>query len=337
MLDRRTIIKLVKEKYGITIIGARKIRRGSANIYKLKSREEEYILKEFQQKYQKQDIDKEINIINHLLKDDIKVPVYIKLLNGEYSFIHLEQVIIMQKFIKGSVLNKNKCDLEQTLESAKYLGKIIKSLEKFPYSHDYVSERWESTDFSQAVEKHKNLMSEVKNIKYNERITKDLNDKIKIMKKLNKKELPNINKITIKYTHGDYSVMQFIYFDNKINAILDFVAAREMPIIFEIIRSYSYIYCKNKNGNFDLDAFVLYVKEFQKYSSLNEYDLKYMPYIYLIQLLKSTYGYKQYIEEGNQELLKFGFYRTKICKNLYKNIDKIAEKLTKEIAPNFVD
>ena len=47
-----------------------------------------------------------------------------------------------------------------------------------------------------------------------------------------------------------------------------------------------------KTGVFNIDNLILYVKEFMKYSNLIKEDLKYLPYIYLIQVLSSTYGYK---------------------------------------------
>ena len=41
-------------------------------------------------------------------------------------------------------------------------------------------------------------------------------------------------------THGDYSIQQLIYNKERI-AVLDFETAKKMPIVWEIMRSYSYI------------------------------------------------------------------------------------------------
>ena len=147
---------------------------------------------------------------------------------------------------------------------------------------------------------------------------------------ITKFKFKELKKLTYKNTHGDYNMMQFIYKDEKINAIIDFVSAEKMPIVWEIIRSYSYIDEKAKDGVFNLENLVDYVNEFCNYVKLNKYDLKYMSYIYLIQLLNSTYGYKQYLEDRkNKDLLKFGIFRTKLCRYLYKNADKISNILIK--------
>ena len=89
-----------------------------------------------------------------------------------------------------------------------------------------------------------------------------------------------------------------------------------------------------KNGTFNIDNLVLYIKEFMKYSSLTKEDLKYLPYIYLIQLLSSTYGYKQYLQTGNLNMLEFGKERTNICRYLIKNKEIISKKLLKNLRKN---
>lgn len=77
VFSNEKIIEVVKKIYNIDIYRVEKLNRGSANLYSLN--ENKYILKEFQTKYTKEEIDKEINIINHLKKDNILVPEYIKL------------------------------------------------------------------------------------------------------------------------------------------------------------------------------------------------------------------------------------------------------------------
>ena len=89
----------------------------------------------------------------------------------------------------------------------------------------------------------------------------------------------------------------------------------------------------NEKKLLNLKRIVLdYIKEFNKYVKLNEYDLKYMSYIYLIQLLSSTYGYKEYINNNeNIELLEFAYFRTNICKYLFNNAENISNILLKSI------
>ncbi len=329
------IIEVVKNIYNIDVYQVEKSNRGSANLYSLN--ENKYIFKEFQTKYTKEEIDKEIIIINHLKEDDIPVPEYVKTISGEYSFVYENRIVIMQKFIDGYTMESNTGNYDQILESAEYLGKIVKSLSTLEinlplndasgwYSHKAIEE---------SIEKQEKLLQNISEKEYPQ-IYIDLTDKISMLKSVRDNiNFGDINKLSIMNTHGDYSVQQFIYKDGKIKAIIDFVSACKMPVVWEIIRSYSYIDPKAKDGEININNLIQYIKKFTNYVSLNEYDFKYMSYLYLIQLLASTYGYKQYIADNSKiDLLEFAFFRTKLCKYLYKNAEKISNTLVKKLLNN---
>lgn len=327
-----TIMEIIMKEYDISITQIKKIDRGSANIYSLN--EEQYILKEFQSKYSKEEIDKEIQIINHLKKDNIPVPEYILTKNNQYSFIYKDKVITLQKFIKGYTMESNNANYEQMLESATYLGKIVKSLEilDLELPANDVSTWYDLNTLNESIIKHEGLLKKVDG-EYKEKITQDFKDKISMIEQIKTNiDLNEMKNLTIKKTHGDYSVLQFIYEDGKIKSIIDFVSACKMPVVWEVIRSYSYIDKDTKDGRINVIHLVEYVKEFSKYVNLNKYDIKYMPYLYLIQLLSSTFGYKQYINDNSKKsLLEFAFFRTNLCRYLFKNASLISEKLEKEI------
>lgn len=333
VFTNKKIIEIVKKVYDIDIYQVEKLNRGSANLYSLNRNK--YILKEFQTKYTKEEINKEIKIINHLKKDNIPVPEYIKTTTGEYSFIYENRVIIMQKFIEGYTIESNSGNYEQVLESAEYLGKIIKSLatlkDKLP--NNDVSSWYSKKTINESIDKQEKLLKKISVENYPQ-IYKDFMDKISMLKYVRDNlDFSDMSKMTVMNTHGDYSLLQFIYKDGKINAIIDFVSACKMPIVWEVIRSYSYIDPKAKDGKIDVDNLVEYVKKFTNYVKLNKYDFKYMPYLYLVQILTSTFGYKQYIEDNSKSsLLDFAFFRTKLCKFLFENAEKIANTLIEKLA-----
>lgn len=328
------IIKFVKEVYGLEIINVKKINRGSANIYSLNN--DEYILKEFQKRYTKEEIDKEVAVINHLKKKGISVPVYIKTLNKEYDYVYKEKTIIIQKFIDGETLNNNDGSYEQTIECAELYGKIVFALEDLPIrlpSFD-INEWYSQESFETSIKKHEAILSMLdESDKTDMKIKKDIEEKIKMIKIIKDTiDFSEMKNLTIKNTHGDYNLLQFIYKEGKVVAVIDFVSACQMPIVWELIRSYSYIDSEAKDGKFNLDTFVEYVKTFNKYVKLNKYDLKYMPYIYLIQILNSDFGYKQYIYDHSKiNLLKFGYLRTNICRYLFNNANAISSRLGSEL------
>jgi len=67
-----------------------------------------------------------------------------------------------------------------------------------------------------------------------------------------------------------------------------------------------------------------------KLIKLSKTDLSMMPYVYLVQLLKSTYGYLEYAlsrSENREELIEFAFWRTKMCKWLAANSMELSREL----------
>lgn len=329
------IIEIVKNIYNIDVYQVEKLNRGSANLYSLN--ENKYIFKEFQTKYTKEEIDKEIIIINHLKADDIPVPEYVKTISGEYSFAYENRIVIMQKFIDGYTMESNTGNYDQILESAEYLGKIIKSLEtlKIELPSNDVSSWYSKETINESIEKQQKLLQKISADTYPQ-IYRDLTDKIFMLEYVRDNlDFRDMDKLTVMNTHGDYSVLQFMYKDGKINAIIDFVSACKMPIVWEVIRSYSYIDPKAKKGKIDIDNLVQYVKRFTNYVELNKYDFKFMSYLYLVQLLGSTFGYKQYIADNSKtSLLNFAFFRTRLCKYLFENAEKITKVLMEELLNN---
>lgn len=81
------IKQILKEEYGIEVDSINEINRGTADIFKITSGENKYILKRFSEGRSKESVIKETNIINYLKENGLKVPEYIKTKNGEFYYI----------------------------------------------------------------------------------------------------------------------------------------------------------------------------------------------------------------------------------------------------------
>lgn len=336
-LKEHKIKELLKENYGIEVLKAEEINRGTANIFKIYSTDNnKYILKEFSEGRTKESVIKETDIINFLNKKNIKVPIYIKSKLNESYIEYENRVIILQEFIDGYTMENNTGNHEKTIESARILGKMTKALEEYEgLSEDGIIDKWFSKESLQnGIKKMLDLQNKLnEDNPYKDTFYKDLNEKIKISKDLEKNfDFDIIRKMTIMNAHGDYSVQQLIYQDNAETTVIDFETAKKLPIIWEVMRSYSYIDKEAKNGELNIDTLIEYVREFSKYIKLNEYDLKYAAHIYLIQTVSSVFGYKQYNDNYEKTgLLEFAFFRTNLCRFLYKHLDEISLRLQKEI------
>lgn len=336
-LNEDTIKRILEDNYNIETSKVTKIDRGTANIFEVQSKEKKYILKEFSEGRSKDSVIKETNIINFLKDRNIKVPVYIKSTQGNFYIKFENRIIIVQEYVDGYTMENNTGDYNKTIESATILGKMTKELKDYAgLEEDGIIEKWFSKEsLENGITKMLDLKSKLNaDNPYKSIFEKDLEDKINMSKDLIENfKFDIIQKLTIMNSHGDYSVQQLIYNDKEETTVIDFETAKKLPIIWEVMRSYSYIDKEAKNGNLNLNTLVDYVKEFSKYVKLNEYDLKYAAKIYLIQIVSSPFGYKQYNDNYEKTgLLEFALFRTNLCRYLYKNSDEISLRLQKEIS-----
>lgn len=141
--------------------------------------------------------------------------------------------------------------------------------------------------------------------------------------------------ITYRNSHGDYQGCQIICGDDCIKAVIDFTEARRLPAVWEIMRSFVQTSRSSRNeGKLDIPELCRYVKRYCEYAPLNESDIKSMPYVYVFQLLRSAYGYEEYLltdSEDRAGLIAFAFWRTRMCREVLEHAEQLAEELTKTI------
>lgn len=329
-LDHQKIIEILKQEYNINCNKITKIDTGTANLFKIETDNVSYILKEFNENIRKETVEKEITMINFLRERNIRVPEYIKLKNSNFYMQHRNNIIIVQKFVDGFMIENNEGTYSQLMECAKTLGKMVKELKEFPELEENTN--WCSRQETiTRISKMKKLKKEIKDNPYKEKIIQALDNKIEIsetMEKIFNFEI--INKMTKTNTHGDYNNTQLIFDVQGLATVIDFEKARKMPISYEVMESYCFFDKEAKNGILNLDTLIKYFQEFTKYFPLNKYDLQYAPHIFLIRLANSSYGFEEYNNDNNQiRLLKFAIFRANLSKYLYDNLDKISLLLSK--------
>lgn len=333
-LNNEKIKAILKNKYNIIALEITEINRGTSNIFKINSNNEKYILKEFTTKITKDTVVKEVKIINFLKERNINVPKYIKTINNGLYTENEGRVIIVQEFIEGYTPESNTGSYDDVIKCANILGRLTKGLKDYPeLSEENIIEEYFSKErIHNGIQKMERIKENIReDNKYKKQITKDIDYKLKVSKEIEENfDFDIVKKLTMLNSHGDFCTQQLIYDDDGDYTVIDFEKAKKLPIVWEIMRSYSYIAKEIKNGEIKIDTLVDYFKEFNKYIKLNQYDLKYASYIYLLQLVSSTYGYEEYNNDyGQKDLLEFAFLRTQICKCLYKNSEKISLELIK--------
>lgn len=332
ILNKENIKQLLLERYGLHYLEDNHLSQGTANCFRIRCKEGNYFLKEYQSWFTPEDVVSEGKLVSYLVSKGFPTASFLKTVDGKYSSEFGGHVIGVQEFIEGETYMNNLPN-ELKLECARYLGELHKCLRDYPMKMSMTPEWAEKYSVEAATEKCDELLAVLdrnQSIPDSERIGRDL---------LYKKEL-NISLdgmksyykgITYTQSHGDYTACQLICNGSKIKAVIDFASATCIPAVWEIMRSYMQSFSVCKGGSpLDIEDFVSYVREYMKYSRLTERDLESMPYVYLFQLARSCYGYKEYLltqVENRDELLQFAFWRTEICREIYGRLREISDAL----------
>ena len=333
VLDVEKISAILKNEYGLHLVGCERLAAGSANCFKVTCKEGDFFFKEYQSNITPETVDTEADVVAYLGSRDYPVAGFIKTVNGRICTTYKDHVIGVQDYVEGQTYPN---DLPRPLlpECAKYLGIMHAILKDYPLAVD-MDYGWAAGISKDAVARKFNALlialDEDKSDPHYHKIREDL---------LFKKELAAsidgwkayFKDVTFASTHGDYSACQLICDEKGIKAVIDFSSAKCLPAVWEIMRSYIQSgEVSRKGSNFDVSDFSIYVKEYMKYAPLTTRDLGAMPYIYLFQLAQSGYGYKEYLitkTENKEELLAFAFWRTDICREIYRKAEDISRTLT---------
>lgn len=218
------------------------------------------------------------------------------------------------------------------MQSANLLGQIVKALKDY---ENLTDEDIINTWFSKCalVKSMQILDDEINKINPNNEKSEicmhDLQERKMIAQKiLDTFDFNQLKNMTNMGSHGDFCVQQLICTESGKMAVIDFEAAKKMPIVWEIMRSYSYIDSEAKDGKFNIKNLIKYFREFNKYVKLKDVDYKYAAHLYLIQLVGSPFGYREYNKDSTKiDLLNLGMFRTKMCHYLYENRDAIGREL----------
>lgn len=324
----------LEKNYFIKCINIHHCDFGSANCYYIETASQIYFMKEFQSKIKIENLLNEINVCAYLDSRGFKTSKYVKNLCGDYITEFKERFIHIQQYIEGTTYKLFAVPDKVLFASAKKLAQINNLLINYNVENVSFQDEWlVQWDNDKEIKK----LIELRNLNvigdfFYTQINTDLNFKIAILKSMKNYSKKFIGSFRCN-SHGDYSILQLLCKNEEIEAVIDFSSVNCLPVTWEIIRSYSYAANECKNGD-DLDyyKFKKYTDSYLEEKSIPLKDVVLMPYLYFFNLSRSTFGYNQYLKElsSNEELIKFAFWRTNMCRWLHKNMDRLSKFLQEQ-------
>ncbi len=319
----------INNAYDLGIDKVERTELGSANCYYLYSNSNErYFLKEFQKKITYENLEEEIKICKYLNERGITTSSFICNREGKYISSFRDRYIHVQKYIIGNSYNMFEMPNDLMIKSARFLGRINKVLSEYKIDRYNFGDKWfNEWSNEKEIEKLKKLLDEKSadidtNSTIYKQICEDFEFKINMLKTMDGYADRFLGTYKCS-SHGDYSLLQILCDNNDIVAIIDFASACTLPPTWEIIRSYSYASkeCRN-NGKIDFDNFTKYLDAYLEEYEIPKIDILRMPSLYYFNLIRSSFGYKQYLKNKSDKNLNFAFWRTKMCRWLYNNMDE---------------
>lgn len=334
------ILIFLTSTWGIEANKVIELSEGSAKCFVIYDKIDRYFFKVYQEKFNPQTVADEISVCSYLTNKGFFVSTFIPTNQGTYIEKMNGKLCTLQKYIDGITFSKFEVPKVLLFDSARVLANINIALEELPIQLPLGFDQKWITEWSKelAINKYHNLLAQLKNDDENyNKIAMDFKSKCEIISAFYPALFP-FSSLTVENTHGDYNVLQLIFSEDRVKAVIDFSSCARLPICWELIRSYSLSSGECRNGRIDIDNFMDYIKEYMKIKTLKKEDLELMPYFYLFSLLRSSFGYKGYIEKKKNRLLvderdtstlEFAFWRTNMAKWLFDNGDSLSSKLKK--------
>lgn len=327
------IAALLQAEYGRRVCAVRRLALGSANCYAVDTEVGRYFLKEFQSFFGEEELVREVRLVNFLAAKQFPVARFL-LTKGGAPFCKVEgHMVAVEEFIEGKGYGYD--DFPATLlpDMARTLGRMHAVLREYSLPED-LGEEWLASYSAEKMARQyadiRKLAEERTEDPYRKQIAEDLRWKEAMAFRCEgyKKYFEGL---TYSATHGDFQGCQLICDADRVKAVIDFSGAKKIPVVWEIMRSYVQTSAAGRlEARVDLPGLCEYVGEYRREFPLSEADLRGMPYVYLFQLARSKFGYKQYLttdSEDREGLIRFAFWRTSLCKELEERGEEISRAL----------
>ena len=341
VVSEQDIQAVLREKYRIhEIYRVTALTGGSANCYRIQAAEGEFVLKEFQSKYSVEDVQIEPKITEFVRTHDLPAAKFIQAATGEYAWAYRNRAFHLQRFVEGAIFPQNGAPDWLLRDMPCLLGQLHRVLFGFPHPLTAAFGRswFNQWDVDESRQQYAILIAAAECLpqgQVREQTLKDLHDKRNLLLKVAQVHI-NPNRLTQHNSHGDFNILQLIYKSSKIKAIIDFSSACKIPVVWELIRSYTSADSQCAEAAIDIPSLKNYVCTYLEHAPLSRYDLEMMPYLYYFQLARRRYGYREYLitrSENRESLIQFGFWRTNLCRWLEKNAANLSGELS-NLAPS---
>ena len=313
---------LLRKQYGLHLKGMHKSQVGAgSDTWFLDCTEGKFVLK-FPSNSEINHPELEPELCAYLRENGVPACDFLKNTAGGFvSETDNGQVFTLQRLLPGSTLEWNTATEGLLLESAQLLGKIHRVLEDYPPLPEGIGAGFFALMMpKRALESYQNSLS-VADQRGDQQSTAELQWRIDFMERFPQWQF-DLTKLTLRNTHGDYFISQFLCEKGHLSAVIDWTTACVHPVIWEIMRCFVYGAPGCSEGEIDRSMLDRYLDAYCRYGTLNSYDVQNLFKLYWYQIAVCDY-YGQYYASNasNREIyLKQARLATKLLQHTEKYI-----------------
>ena len=169
------VSNFILNNYGFLPTQVTKLSRGSANCFKIVHENKNFFLKELQEKFTRESLEREIALCQIIKRSGIPTSEFVKTVNGGYICEESGHLLHMQIFIDGHTYERNRFEDSLLFQSADLLGRIHCSLANVNFLPEGFSENWfVNWNIKDSLKKYMDIKDKVKHAD----LRKDLQEKV---------------------------------------------------------------------------------------------------------------------------------------------------------------
>jgi len=247
-------------------------------------------------------------------------------LSGELSWVLEDRPVNLQEFLVGS--STDQCTASEWLlkDSARMLGTIQNELADYSRLPARFGAAWfaKRYDLAARTEKVNRLIGIAEALPVNYKTDRIIDE---LRWRLSRLESANLirfepESFTVGNTHGDYSVANILVEQEKIVGVIDFSNACSMPLVWELVRSYTLGSPECGDAMIDLQRLKKYFAWYMERVQLNEYDLRMAAKLTYFHFAHSQFGHSEYLvehAENWESLIGYASWQVGLAKWLEEN------------------
>ena len=334
------VAKCVVTHYNMQVNSLTRIRKGmGTRNWLLCTPEGRFFVKEYHKNSNLQGEKEALELSEYAYQRGIPTPKIIRTKSSNLMCVDGGIALALFEYIPG-VTSQGELSIDQMAEAGRVLGGIHRQFKRVKTERTSTTAKWlnfDEREKAQEIGRYlKTIAQKEKRDEFDEKTYELLLKRIDLLNEV-PKLLNSVSNLTTQVIHNDYSGLNLMFIGDELRAVIDFNPPSPFLISYEIGRIA--LSPENLSAPDWREKAVVLIKEYCAANEVNLKDIFFAPHMWLVQLIRSTYGVKQHYlnpHELQSQLDNFWFQRAHAAELILENIvnlEKSFEEVWRKAGP----